>query len=214
MTAATEHAIDPQRLAGGYECVCTCGELCYSFRGHLDAVAKHARQWAELTDKLGDPATILAQHRTTTGQSMTDAQMTAAEFKVAREFLGLPGDWIAAHLLGVDRWTGEPREERGIDPRMQRRWEQGAVPIPAWVRPQIEELQAIARGEVKRGIEELQASGDARVLTYFSTEHYRQYHPGAIYPASWHRAIVARIVSVVDARIDFAPDLRDEPESG
>src|SRR5690606_34223992 len=54
-------------------------------------------------------------------------RMTAAELKVARESLGLSGDWLATYL--------------GVNSRTVREWEQGRRPVPDWVRLEIESLE-------------------------------------------------------------------------
>lgn len=122
--------------------------------------------------------------------------MTPAELRVVREFLGLTGEALA-HLLGV--------QDRTV-----RRWEAGTVPIPDGVRIQVEQLEAVAGETVSQHIDTLMDLPDPTVLTFRSDAEYHQHHPGeADYPASWHRAIVARIAQDVPAlSIVYPPETR------
>jgi len=123
-----------------------------------------------------------------------DERMSPAEFKVVREFLGLTGDWLAAHL--------------GVSARTVRHWEQGKYAIPDGVRLQIEELEA-RTGEFIGGIvDKLMDLPDPGVITYRDDTEYRETHPEAEFPASWHRAVVARIAQEVPGlSILFASDV-------
>ena len=114
-----------------------------------------------------------------------DERMTDAEFKVVREYLGLTGDWLATHL--------------GVSARTVRHWEQGKFSIPDGVRIALEDLEA-RTGLFLDGIipkfNNLPAPG---ILTYRTDEDYQQHHPDAEFPASWHRAVCARIAQEVPA---------------
>lgn len=114
-----------------------------------------------------------------------DERMTDAEFRVVREYLGLTGDWLAGHL--------------GVASRTVRSWEAGKYPIPDGVRLAIEELEARTGEFVSRLIEQLLDIPDPVVITYRSDEEYRAAHPEIEFPASWHRAVVARIAQEVPA---------------
>ncbi|WP_051698511.1 helix-turn-helix domain-containing protein [Streptomyces albus] len=114
-----------------------------------------------------------------------DERMTAAEFKVVREFLGLTGDWLASHL--------------GVDPRTVRHWEQGKYAIPDGVRLEIEKLER-QTGEFVSGIvEKLMDLPDPGVITYRNDDEYHAAHPEIPFPAAWHRAVVARVAQEVPA---------------
>lgn len=106
-------------------------------------------------------------------------RMTSAEFKVVREFLGLSGDWLASHL--------------GVSPRTVRHWEAGRYAVPDGVRIAIEGLEdetaAFADGCAKK----LADMPEPVVVTYRSDEEYRAAHPEVPFPASWHRAVCARV---------------------
>jgi hypothetical protein len=109
--------------------------------------------------------------------------MTAAELRVVLEFLGLPQDWLAAQLDVQDRTV--------------RRWLAGTTPIPEFVRETIESYEAATADAVTAGIDQLGDLPDPAILTFRSDDDYRQAHPDAEWPASWHRAVVARIAQEV-----------------
>ncbi|MGK4909676.1 helix-turn-helix domain-containing protein [Streptomyces albus] len=114
-----------------------------------------------------------------------DERMTAAEFKVVREFLGLTGDWLAGHL--------------GVSPRTVRHWEQGKYAIPDSARLEIEKLER-QTGEFVSGIvEKLMDLPDPGVITYRDDDEYHAAHPEIPFPAAWHRAVVARVAQEVPA---------------
>ncbi|OQO88981.1 transcriptional regulator [Saccharomonospora piscinae] len=106
-------------------------------------------------------------------------RMTPAEFRVAREFLGLSGPWLAAHL--------------GVSDRTQRHWEAGRYPIPDGVRLEIERLQADTAQHVTAHIKHMMDTPAPVMLTYATDEQYHAAHPDSPYPASWHRAVAARV---------------------
>lgn len=120
-----------------------------------------------------------------------DERMTDAEFRVVREHLGLTGDWLAAHLE--------------VTPRTVRRWEQGMYPIPDDVRLAMEDLEARTGAFVSGAVEQLMDLPDPGVVVYRTDAEYRTAHPDIAFPASWHRAAVARIAQEVPAlRIAYA----------
>lgn len=121
-------------------------------------------------------------------------RMTPAEFKVIREFLGLTGDWLAAHL--------------DVSPRTVRHWEQGKYAIPDGVRLAIEDLER-RTGEFVGGIsEKLMDLPDPGAITYRDDAEYKAADPAAEFPASWHRAVVARVAQEVPGlAIIFASDV-------
>lgn len=123
-----------------------------------------------------------------------DERMTPAEFKVVREFLGLTGDWLAAHL--------------GVSPRTVRHWEQGKFAIPDGVRLTIEALEARTGAYVAQCVVKLMDLPDPGVVTYRDDVEYKAAHPNAEFPASWHRAVVARIAQEVPGlSIAFSSDV-------
>lgn len=116
-----------------------------------------------------------------------DERMTDAELRVVREFLGLTPEWLAQHL--------------NVSARTVRHWEAGRYAIPDGVRLEIEDLER-RTGEFIAGIvPKLLEMSDPGVITYRSDEEYHAAHPEVPFPASWHRAIVARIVQEVPGLI-------------
>ncbi len=112
-----------------------------------------------------------------------DERMTDAEFKVVREYLGLTGDWLAGHL--------------GVSARTVRHWEQGKYPIPDGVRLEMEDLEARTGAFVDAVVAQLMDLPEPGVITYRSDDEYHSAHPDVPFPASWHRAVVARIAQDV-----------------
>jgi transcriptional regulator with XRE-family HTH domain len=108
-----------------------------------------------------------------------DERMTDAEFRTAREFLGLTGEWLADHL--------------GVSARTVRHWEQGKYPIPDGVRLAIEDLERRTGEFIGGCVEKLAGLADPGVLVYRNDAEYHQANPDIEMPASWHRAVVARI---------------------
>lgn len=121
-----------------------------------------------------------------------DERMTDAEFRVVREYLGLTGDWLAAHLA--------------VSPRTVRHWEQGKYAIPDGVRLAMEDLEQRTGTFVAGCVEQLLDLPDPGVPTYRTDAEYHQAHPNIEFPASWHRAVVARIAQEVPGlTIAYAP---------
>ncbi|MFB7548607.1 helix-turn-helix domain-containing protein [Streptomyces sp. NPDC056154] len=112
-----------------------------------------------------------------------DERMTDAEFKVVREFLGLTGDWLAEHLE--------------VSPRTVRHWEAGKYAIPDGVRLALEDLEARTAAFVGSIVKQLMDMPDPGVITYRSDVEYHAAHPEVPFPASWHRAVVARVAQEV-----------------
>lgn len=112
-----------------------------------------------------------------------DERMTDAEFKVVREHLGLTGDWLAEHLK--------------VSPRTVRHWEAGKYPIPDGVRLALEDLDARTSEFVSAAIDKLMDIPEPAVLTYRNDAEYHEAHPEIPFPASWHRAVVARVAQEV-----------------
>lgn len=123
---------------------------------------------AEYTDPVGMPE---------------DERMTDAELKVIREYLGLTTRWLADHL--------------GVAERTVHRWESGASPIPDGVRLEVERLEVATATAVGAAVEACMDLPDPAVVTYRTDEEYRARHPEPTWPASWHRAVVARVAEEV-----------------
>jgi DNA-binding transcriptional regulator YiaG len=119
-----------------------------------------------------------------------DERMTAAEFRVIREFLGLTGDALAAIL--------------DVDPRTVRHWEAGKYHIPDGVRIHVEQLEEMTARAVADGAAQLADVSEPGVFTYRTDADYLRAVPTTVMPASWHRAVVARIaLEVPGLAIDY-----------
>lgn len=112
-----------------------------------------------------------------------DERMTPAEFRVVREFLGLSIEWLSTHLE--------------VKPRTVRHWEDGAYPIPDGVRLEIEDLEARTAEFVSQVIDALMDLAEPTVVTYRTDQDYRSSRPDSTFPASWHRAVIARVTQDV-----------------
>jgi len=123
-------------------------------------------------------------------------RMTPAEFRVAREFLGLTGDWLANYL--------------GVSPRTVRYWEQGKYSIPDGVRLAIEDLKARTAEVVSDCVKKLLDVPKPAITTYRDDDDYHAAHPEVPFPASWHRAVVARIaLEVPGLSITYPPSTEE-----
>jgi hypothetical protein len=107
--------------------------------------------------------------------------VTPAEFRCLYEYLGVTRAWVARFL---------DTEEAVVA-----RWEAVVQPIPASA---ANDLRGVARltGElVHKLATDLQCGGV--VTTYRSDAQFRAADPfGLTYPASWHRAIAARVADM------------------
>jgi hypothetical protein len=123
-----------------------------------------------------------------------DERMTAAEFKVVREYLGLTGDWLAGYL--------------GVSPRTVRHWEAGKYAIPDGVRLAVEDLERRTAEFVSGVVDKLMDLPDPGVVTYRDDAEYHAAVPEAEFPASWHRAVIGRVAQEVPAlAIAYASDV-------
>ena len=114
--------------------------------------------------------------------------LTAAELRIAREDLGLTVDWVAGWL--------------GVTERLVRKWEAGTVVIPARRAEQIDRLTDEADRVIADLVERLRDLPDP-VLTIP--------REGVVdgWPASWWRAVAARVIEDVDGlRVTFQEDAR------
>jgi hypothetical protein len=129
---------------------------------------------------------------------MTDKTktMTAAEFRITREYLGLTHNWLAKHL--------------DVNVRTIPRWESGESPIPGGVVGHMGTLVEVTADEVRLEVEALDPDRP-RILTYRTDADYRA-HTERLLPASWHRAVVARVrAQVPDLAVDYwTPDTDEQ----
>jgi len=112
-----------------------------------------------------------------------DERMTPAELKVVREYLGLSSAALAKYL--------------GVSDRTVRHWEAGKYPIPDGVRLEVEKLEAYTAEFVASVVEKVMDISDPVVVTYRTDEEYHAAHPEIPLPASWHRAVIARVAQEV-----------------
>ncbi|MFD7661032.1 DUF1870 family protein [Streptomyces sp. NPDC059788] len=116
-----------------------------------------------------------------------DERMTDAEFRVVREYLGLTPEWLAGHLK--------------VSARTVRHWEAGKYQIPDGVRLEMEDLEQRTGEFIAGAAEKLQDLPEPGLITYRTDAEYWSAHPelDPLFPASWHRAVVARIALQVPA---------------
>jgi len=112
-----------------------------------------------------------------------DERMTPAELRVVREFLGLSSAALAEIL--------------GVSDRTVRHWEAGKHPIPDGVRLEVERLEAYTAEFVAGVVGKLTVHPAPVVVTYRSDREYHAAHPEIPLPASWHRAVMARVAQEV-----------------
>jgi hypothetical protein len=113
------------------------------------------------------------------------AGMTPAAFKTTREMLGLSDGWLADHL--------------GVSSRTVRNWEAGKYPIPHGVAVEVGSLKRETQAEVGRLVAALHGKPAPRLATYRNDTDFQAANPGSKFPASWHRAVVARVALQVPA---------------
>lgn len=118
------------------------------------------------------------------------SEMTPAAFKATRELLGLSDGWLANHL--------------NVSSRSVRNWEAGRYSIPEGVAAELEALKRRTQDEVAEKASALQREPAPTLVTYRSDADYHSAHPNSPFPASWHRALTARIaLQVPGARITY-----------
>lgn len=127
-----------------------------------------------------------------------DERMSPAEFRVVREWLGLPDSWLARHL--------------NVSDRAIRHWQQGRYPIPDGVRLEVERLEAVTADHVTAAINALADATDPAVITYRSDEDYRAAHPEVSWPLRWHDMVLARVAQEVPGLVIlYAPQDQAAP---
>jgi hypothetical protein len=118
--------------------------------------------------------------------------MTAAELRCMREWLGLSGAWLAAHL--------------GVEDQAVRQWEAGTSPVPGDVRLRIEQLEELTAESVDTLVWMFADRTNPTASVYPNDTEYHAAAPGAVMPASWHRMVVMRTANELPAlSIVYAP---------
>nr|WP_202805976.1 DUF1870 family protein [Actinopolymorpha alba] len=113
--------------------------------------------------------------------------MTPVGLRVLREPLGLTEDWLAAYLC--------------VNRRTVRAWERGHAPIPGSVRIAIEDLTQRTAAFIAEYVQQLSRVPEPNIVTFHDDADFHlarwarrwSSHPTIPFPASWHRAAVARI---------------------
>lgn len=105
--------------------------------------------------------------------------MSPAELVIARESMGFTPQSLAD-------WLDVPAE-------LVRGWEDGAEPIPAEIRDDIRDMQRQADVFEESAVGRLMDLPDPVVVVYRTDEEYRANADDGELPASFHRAIMARV---------------------
>jgi len=129
--------------------------------------------------------------------------LTPAEIRVLREYLGLSEMALAAYLQVTDRTV--------------RHWEAGQTTIPAAAQDLMIHLAARTAETVEAIVRSSPLMDRPRpvLLTFrsdaeFTAEHHLN-EPGRPLPASWHRALCARVAHrIPDLSIEFIGDVPAE----
>lgn len=111
------------------------------------------------------------------------AAMSDAEFRCLREWLGLTTRWVADHL--------------GVAERTVHRWEAGVSTVPAGVSAELLRLSEITYTALDGLVDQLLDLPEPGVITYRTDDDYHRHHPEQDWPASWHRALCARLADEV-----------------
>ena len=109
--------------------------------------------------------------------------MSGAELRCLREWLGLTTRWLAGHL--------------DVAERSVHRWESDVQPVPAGVASEVLRLSEVTYDVLNGIVDRLLDLPDPGVVTYRSDADYRAHHPEQDWPASWHRALCARLADEV-----------------
>ncbi len=124
--------------------------------------------------------------------------MSPAEFRCLYELLGLTPEWVAAHL--------------DVSGDQVMRWAAGDEPVP---NNAADELSSLATMTAKL-VHELAIAHQwgGSILTYRDDTEFQAVDPfGLTYPASWHRAVAARVADrCVGVEINY-PAKRPAPQT-
>jgi DNA-binding transcriptional regulator YiaG len=115
--------------------------------------------------------------------ALTSQAMTGAEFKVIRECLGLPAAWVARQL--------------GTFERTLSRWETGAHPVRADAEKLLRQVESETRSIVAKFVTRIKPGTILCTYRYDESVQFTSKY-GWEYPASWHRAMVGQVASMLD----------------
>ncbi|PMC76768.1 DNA-binding transcriptional regulator [Brachybacterium sp. UMB0905] len=112
-------------------------------------------------------------------------RMPAATFRALREYLGLPGSWLAQHL--------------DVGERTVRKWDQGEAPIPGGVADELQRLATLTRDYVQQHAERLRddPAGTWPFEIPRGTYDLDAMTPATDFPVDWWRNVGARLMEVV-----------------
>ncbi len=123
----------------------------------------------------------------------TEDRMTGAEFRCLREQLGLTVAWLFDYL--------------GVGEATVNRWQDGKMNIAPGVVEDMLELEAIAAKAVAAGAARLERDDAPVIYVPRTDDALHSGHSDDPYPASWHRAIAARVRERVPGlRIEFVAE--------
>lgn len=106
-------------------------------------------------------------------------RMDGGELQTVREFLGLTIESLAGMLR--------------VNPRTIRSWEAGRDPIPARIRDEVEQIEAITAQAVTELVDALRDARDPAVVVYRRDADMHAARPDTAHlPARWWRHVVAR----------------------
>ncbi|GAA5069929.1 helix-turn-helix domain-containing protein [Nocardia callitridis] len=107
---------------------------------------------------------------------------TAAGFRATRELLGLPVPWCARLFEVADRTI--------------ERWERGSFQIPVTAARQLSDIAAETVQVIEAMVHAIHAGNVSPCLhTYRTNADYHRHEPDTRFPATWHRAVCARIMT-------------------
>lgn len=119
-----------------------------------------------------------------------DLTMTAGEFRMVREYLGLTAEWVASRL--------------GVALRTVRRWEAGTSPVPEGVREQMEAWEADTAHAVEVYVEQLMDTPEPFLRLVGDDDPDRDLSE---WPPRWQRHVAARAaVEVPGLRVGYASE--------
>lgn len=127
----------------------------------------------------------------------TATRMSAAEFKVARERLGLTASWVATQL--------------GVADRSVARWEAGDMPVSREAESVINAVHKYTNRMVMTQLRKLKAPKGSDTVLLYTFRRDEDMDPAGIWtdqevgplPASWHRAMIGRIALMTDLKVQI-----------
>lgn len=122
--------------------------------------------------------------------SAPSALLSPAEFRCVREWLGLTPLWMADHL--------------GVAESAVHRWEAGVSSLPVGAASELLRLAETTHDALDDMIDSVKDLHNPTIVTYRTDTSYREHFPEQDWPASWHRALCARLAAETPVRIEYA----------